>query len=356
MTNWYYAVERQQHGPVPEEQLRDLLTQGAVAPDCLVWSDGMAEWQKASQIEALFAARPPPVPPPPPPAAPLRRDPALLEGTEDFRIGQVFRDTLTALKTRLGTFLLISLVPHLLSVVFLGLFGWSIYVSVGDMGRFLILMAVVLLVGVPVVLFVYMFALGAIAYSAFQNFCGRTVRFGEAMRQSLRRVLPLVGMTLLVFAALIAAAAIKDGAEKLPFPWLAVLFLGVPGAIIGVMLFVSLPACMVEKTGPIASMVRSASLTKGYRWKIFGINLLAALAISISSIVVFALNWSITVGASRLGLTMVSLLVRLFGFVLVTVIGLATTALMGVVPAVTYANLRRAKEGITVHEIARVFD
>jgi hypothetical protein len=36
------------------------------------------------------------------------------------------------------------------------------------------------------------------------------------------------------------------------------------------------PACVIELTGPWASLKRSAQLTKGYRWKIFGLLLLLA--------------------------------------------------------------------------------
>jgi len=358
MTNWYYAVEQQQHGPVPEEQLRELLTQGAVAPDCLVWSDGMAQWQKASEIEALFPARPPPVPEPPPPPPQHHPRTAILSGggMEDFNIGPVFRDTLTALKTRLGTFLLISLLPHLLSAVVSGLFTMSIYASRSDRGTVSTLGVIFFLVGIPFIFWVHLFAQGAIAYSAFHNLCGRSVRFGEAMRQGMRRVLPLLGMVVLVLAALFVTAVIEKIADKLHFSTPADLILVVLGTILCVILFVSLPACMVEKTGLIGSMKRSARLTKGCRWKIFGISLLTALALGLGFGLAYVVILGIAAGAGWLGSMTGLVLAVLFALVFATLVVLVTTALMAVVLAATYANLRRAEDGITPDEIASVFD
>ncbi|MGB8397667.1 DUF4339 domain-containing protein [Bradyrhizobium sp.] len=59
--SWFYASEGQQKGPFPEGQLRDLITRGAVRADTLVWTEGMAGWQKAGDIPGLVpgGSRPP---------------------------------------------------------------------------------------------------------------------------------------------------------------------------------------------------------------------------------------------------------------------------------------------------------
>jgi hypothetical protein len=60
--SWFYASQGQQRGPYPETQLRDLIARGAVAADTLVWSEGMAGWEKAGDIPGLFSgASGPPV-------------------------------------------------------------------------------------------------------------------------------------------------------------------------------------------------------------------------------------------------------------------------------------------------------
>jgi hypothetical protein len=52
MASWFYASEGKQQGPYPEGQFRDLIAQGVVRPDTLVWSEGMAGWQKAAEFRA----------------------------------------------------------------------------------------------------------------------------------------------------------------------------------------------------------------------------------------------------------------------------------------------------------------
>ncbi|WP_157783983.1 DUF4339 domain-containing protein, partial [Bradyrhizobium yuanmingense] len=49
MASWFYASEGKQQGPFPEGQFRDLVAQGVVRPDTLVWTEGMAGWQKAAE-------------------------------------------------------------------------------------------------------------------------------------------------------------------------------------------------------------------------------------------------------------------------------------------------------------------
>jgi len=56
--SWFYAANGQQQGPFPEEQLRDLIARGTVRSDTLVWSDGMADWQKAGEIPGLMSMPP----------------------------------------------------------------------------------------------------------------------------------------------------------------------------------------------------------------------------------------------------------------------------------------------------------
>ena len=44
----------QQQGPFPEIQLRELIARGTVTADTLVWTEGMAGWQKAGEIPGLM--------------------------------------------------------------------------------------------------------------------------------------------------------------------------------------------------------------------------------------------------------------------------------------------------------------
>jgi len=63
--SWFFASNGQQQGPFPDAQFRDLIARGAVTRETLVWSEGMAGWQKAGEVPGLMAAgsAPPAVPP-----------------------------------------------------------------------------------------------------------------------------------------------------------------------------------------------------------------------------------------------------------------------------------------------------
>ena len=54
--SWFYASNGQQQGPYPDAQLRGLIARGTVTADTLVWSEGMAGWQRAAEIPGLFSS------------------------------------------------------------------------------------------------------------------------------------------------------------------------------------------------------------------------------------------------------------------------------------------------------------
>jgi hypothetical protein len=60
MSNWFYAANGQQQGPFEDAQLHDLIAQGTVRPDTLVWTEGMAGWQKAAEVPGLMPSGGPP--------------------------------------------------------------------------------------------------------------------------------------------------------------------------------------------------------------------------------------------------------------------------------------------------------
>lgn len=80
-TLWYYARGEEQVGPVDETQLKQLIDEGSLYPDDLVWRDGMPEWVEAREVPQLYgnqtAYAPEQTPPPPEPvaAAPQLHDP-----------------------------------------------------------------------------------------------------------------------------------------------------------------------------------------------------------------------------------------------------------------------------------------
>lgn len=54
--SWFFASQGQQQGPYPEAQFRELIVGGTVGADTLVWTEGMANWQRAGDIPGLLSA------------------------------------------------------------------------------------------------------------------------------------------------------------------------------------------------------------------------------------------------------------------------------------------------------------
>jgi hypothetical protein len=166
----------------------------------------------------------------------------------------------------------------------------------------------------------------AIIYGVVQELRGRGFTFGDSLRIGFARLGPVIGLSLLV-GILVTLAAI---------------LLVVPGIIVWCVYAVVVPVCVVETLGPTASMTRGAFLTKGNRWRIFGIFAL----IFIASIVVGGIVGGLA------GLTGGVRIVQLATFAIEAVIG----AFNAVVVGVLYYQLRVAREGADIEKIAAVFD
>jgi hypothetical protein len=174
-------------------------------------------------------------------------------------------------------------------------------------------------------LLLYALCQSAITYGAFQGMRGRDIQIGEAFGRAVRRLLPVIGA---VIAVGIAVA-------------IGFILLVVPGMIFWTMFYVAVPVCVVERLGPVASLGRSRELTKGYRWRIFGLALLLVLISGMVLGIQKVLN--VTVGG----------IPAIVGDGLLQVVFLAFQL---IVYAVAYHDMRVDKEGIDIEQLASVFD
>jgi uncharacterized membrane protein len=238
----------------------------------------------------------------------------------DFRIGPVITRTARILSQHFLIFFLIGVVANLPSVL-LGQ-GGELATSPTATTQGTIL----LIVGGLLSFVLSMISQAVMVHAAFQAMRMRPVSLGESLKVGLARVVPVFLVAILM--------GLLGG--------LAFLLLIVPGFIVMTMWFVSTPACVVERTGPWTSMKRSAALTKGHRWKVFGLLLLLVL---LSAIVAGLLQ----VVLMQVGSTILVILGTLLW-------GALWTAYYSIAVVMTYHDLRVAKEGIDIEQIASVFD
>jgi GYF domain 2 len=57
---WFIGRNGKQEGPFPDERLRELIASGGVTSETLVWTQGMTNWAKASEVPGLMAGAPRP--------------------------------------------------------------------------------------------------------------------------------------------------------------------------------------------------------------------------------------------------------------------------------------------------------
>ena len=57
--SWFYALNNEQKGPVTEQELTQLVQQGAVTGDTLVWKEGQAEWRPYREVAPAPGSPPP---------------------------------------------------------------------------------------------------------------------------------------------------------------------------------------------------------------------------------------------------------------------------------------------------------
>jgi hypothetical protein len=100
---------------------------------------------------------------------------------------------------------------------------------------------------------------GLVSVVCAESYLGRTVTAGEALRRTVRRLLPLLAASLLVFLA----------------QFVGVLRCIIPGVLAWVLFTAVTPALMIEQLGPIQAMRRSWRLLWPRFWGVFGISLLA---------------------------------------------------------------------------------
>jgi hypothetical protein len=177
-----------------------------------------------------------------------------------------------------------------------------------------------------------------VLYGAFQAMRGRPINLIESAAVGLRRFFPIVGIAISV--SLLAG--------------LASLLLVVPGVMLYLMWFVATSVCVVEQLGPFRSMGRSRELTKGHRWKIFGLILLTVIpagivGLIVSAVAVAALGMSVFMGLSPA-------LVAPIGQSIGLLWSAVWKAFYVILAVVIYHDLRVAKEGVDTEQIAAVFE
>jgi hypothetical protein len=176
----------------------------------------------------------------------------------------------------------------------------------------------------------------AIVYGTVTYLSDRRASVGESLSWGLRRCVPLF------FLGVVAGLAELVGIFLLVFP----------AVMMAVAWIVAVPALVVERTGIFESLGRSADLTRGRRWPIFGLIVVFGAAYLVLQQVLLALAGIASLGATALDFRALFLRQFIVGGVIGTVGVMISYA--GI--ASIYYELRSTREGIGPEALAAVFD
>jgi hypothetical protein len=179
---------------------------------------------------------------------------------------------------------------------------------------------------------------GALVRATVAHSEGRKASFGESAMAGLTVAVPLFLVGLLSGLGII----------------LGLILLVVPGIILYVMWSVAAPALVEERLGPVEALGRSRDLTRGARWKVFGLSLVVLVVYWLISIVVGVLMviwYGGMTDFARLATQGLPLAYLLFSAVTQTII----SAVWGVIQSSLYVELREWKDGPATERLADIF-
>ncbi|MBZ9766624.1 hypothetical protein LB526_07615 [Mesorhizobium sp. CA6] len=164
----------------------------------------------------------------------------------------------------------------------------------------------------------------ALVRATIEDLNGKRPSFADCIQIAIRFLLPTLGIGLLV--------GLGAG--------IGLMLLIVPGIILWLGWSMSVPVLIQERRGVFGSMSRSRVLTKGSRWGLFGLFLILV-------IIAMIIQWGMLLVLVLFGGIIAEIGAALVQTVVSMVLSIAT--------AVSYVELRQAKEGASIDELAEIF-
>lgn len=182
---------------------------------------------------------------------------------------------------------------------------------------------------------------GALIYGTVQDLDGKRPTLGECFATGLRSFLPLIGLAILLYIALVCGFFL----------------LIVPGFMMLVAWAVAVPSLVADRTGVMGAFSRSAELTRGNRWRIFGLLIISAIILWVIELVFGIVSGGAAIGAALQG-DIEAAQAAAFSPVVVISNALSNTitAMLSATGfAVLYVELRKTREGMGPQWLSEIF-
>jgi len=246
-------------------------------------------------------------------------------------VGSIVGESFSILFRNFITVLMLAFIPTLAGLVISGLTaGWGVTLGTGDTDFGAEPNWAGIALGYVVQMVIYGVTTALLVQFAYDAKLSRPINVSRYFGPALSAALPIA------ILGLVAALAMGIG----------MIFLIIPGLWVYAVFSMIAPAIVIEKVG-YGALGRSAALTKGYRWPILGVIILVGICTFLLSFVTVFIAG--LVGAATGGGVLVMLVIT----AVVTSVGYG---LGGISVSLIYARLREIKEGVSVDQIASVFD
>lgn len=274
-----------------------------------------------------------------------------------FRIGVVLKSSISIL--------IQNIVPFgLLTVVMMAPFGACVFAFLAfrredsqyapsSVDMYLLLAFAVL----GSLLLSYNLVTATLIHGSVQALRGQPATFGNCIGRGFARIPGVLGVVAVTWTAILAVAltslvvfAVLDDllTGALWYFLVMALAVSVPIMILICMFWLAVPVAVVERPGVFASIRRSIQLTRGQRWRIF-IVILIPWVVYVISQRLFGMLQAMVEEGERGGIPVAITVVAI-------AVDLILIAVSAVAAAVGYYTIRAAKEGVSIEEIAKVFD
>jgi len=264
--------------------------------------------------------------------------------TEQFSIGRVVGRTFSTVGENFVTFAIIAVIFVALPTA---LTAWiqreaiaqrAAMVSAGTVSQVAGLFPSPMQGAISIGIFLFQLAMSAAAkaaiiYGVIAGLGGRKASLSESLAKGLANWWPIVLISICVSV----------------MTMIGYVLLFVPGILLAIRWIVAVPAQVMEGRGVFASMGRSAELTKGNRWSIFGL-------LIVSSLILIAIELAVGLAMAP-GIAFAQALnTPGFQIIAAPILSLVITPLFSAGVASLYFELRSTKEGVGVEALASVFD
>lgn len=255
-------------------------------------------------------------------------------GPSSFDIARVIQQTFGVLQRNLVTFSILGLVLCGIPAGLSGFLQLSVArdaLAGADAGSFSLSAGPFLgsALGGLVTLVTTAILQGALIYATVQDLNGQPASVSESLATGLRNFLSLIVVSI--------AVAICIG--------FGLVLLVVPGVMIACAWCVALPALVADRTGIGGAFGRSAELTRGHRWHIFGLLVLVVIVSWVIGAIFDTVSGFSRIGVSGDPLAVLDRALNPVTVIMIVIRQTVMTVIGATAIAVMYVELRRAREG-----------